>query len=119
MAWLICGAATDWCYRVRTTVGSVDCASLHPPYVERLSRTYVIRNSCANLAHTYNGRGQTQIGDSIAARSLPPKIWHKQLRTSEQAGRVGSTNRRADREMIDELRRCARGVGFDEQALPE
>jgi len=71
------------------------------------------------LAHTYNGRGQTQIGDSIAARSLPPKIWHKQLRTSEQAGRVGSTNRRADREMIDELRRCARGVGFDEQALPE
>ena len=32
---------------------------------------------------------------------------------------MGSTNRRADREMIDELRRCARGVGFDEQALPE
>lgn len=33
--------------------------------------------------------------------------------------RVGSTNRRADREMIEELRRYVRGVGFDEQALPE
>ncbi len=33
--------------------------------------------------------------------------------------RVGSTNRRADHEMIDELRRYACGVGFDEQALPE
>lgn len=33
--------------------------------------------------------------------------------------RVGSTNRRADREMIEELRRYARGEAFDEQALPE
>ena len=33
--------------------------------------------------------------------------------------RVGSTNRRADREMIDELRRFARGETFDEQAMPE
>ena len=33
--------------------------------------------------------------------------------------RVGSTNRRADREMIEELQRYACGVGFDEQALPE
>lgn len=32
--------------------------------------------------------------------------------------RVGSTNRRADRELIDELRRFARGESFDEQALP-
>jgi predicted HTH transcriptional regulator len=32
--------------------------------------------------------------------------------------RVGSTNRRADREMIDELRRFARGEGFDEQPMP-
>src|SRR5436309_8397986 len=33
--------------------------------------------------------------------------------------RVGSTNRRADRPLVDELRRFARGEGFDEQPLPE
>ena len=33
--------------------------------------------------------------------------------------RVGSTNRRADRELIDELRRFSRGETFDEQAMPE
>ena len=33
--------------------------------------------------------------------------------------RVGSTNRRAGRELIDELRRFARGETFDEQAMPE
>ncbi|MFV0278910.1 MAG: ATP-binding protein, partial [Parahaliea sp.] len=33
--------------------------------------------------------------------------------------RVGSTNRRADRELIDELRRYARSETFDEQAMPE
>lgn len=33
--------------------------------------------------------------------------------------RVGSTNRRADRELIDELRRFARGETYDEQAMPE
>ncbi len=32
--------------------------------------------------------------------------------------RVGSTNRRADAELIDELKRFARGEGFDEQPLP-
>lgn len=32
--------------------------------------------------------------------------------------RVGSTNRRADAELIDELRRFARGEGFDEQPMP-
>ena len=32
--------------------------------------------------------------------------------------RVGSTNRRADAEMVEELRRFARGEGFDEQPLP-
>jgi len=39
-----------------------------------------------------------------------------------QAGvyvRVGSTNRHADREMIEELRRFARGETFDEQAMPD
>jgi predicted HTH transcriptional regulator len=33
--------------------------------------------------------------------------------------RVGSTNRRADTELIEELRRVARGESFDEQPLPE
>ena len=32
--------------------------------------------------------------------------------------RVGSTNRRADAELIEELRRFSRGEGFDEQLLP-
>jgi len=33
--------------------------------------------------------------------------------------RVGSTNRRADPDLIEELRRYARGEAYDEQALPE
>lgn len=33
--------------------------------------------------------------------------------------RVGSTNRRADRELIEELRRFARGEAFDEQPMPD
>lgn len=33
--------------------------------------------------------------------------------------RVGSTNRRADRELIDELRRFTRGETYDEQPMPE
>ncbi|MEP7310687.1 MAG: helix-turn-helix domain-containing protein [Acidobacteriota bacterium] len=33
--------------------------------------------------------------------------------------RVGSTNRRADRELIDELRRFTRGESYDEQPMPE
>jgi predicted HTH transcriptional regulator len=33
--------------------------------------------------------------------------------------RVGSTNRRADADMIQELRRVARGESFDEQAMPD
>lgn len=33
--------------------------------------------------------------------------------------RVGSTNRRADRQLVDEMRRFARGESFDEQPMPE
>jgi ATP-dependent DNA helicase RecG len=33
--------------------------------------------------------------------------------------RVGSTNRRADRELIEELRRVVRGEAYDEQAMPD
>ena len=33
--------------------------------------------------------------------------------------RVGSTNRRADRQLIEELRRSIQGSGFDEEPMPE
>ena len=33
--------------------------------------------------------------------------------------RVGSTNRRADRELLDEMRRFARGESYDEQPMPD
>lgn len=33
--------------------------------------------------------------------------------------RVGSTNRRADRELVEELRRFTRGESYDEQPMPE
>lgn len=33
--------------------------------------------------------------------------------------RVGSTNRHADRELVDELRRSSRGEAYDEQAMPD
>jgi ATP-dependent DNA helicase RecG len=51
-----------------------------------------------------------------------PSRPHYLRREGLEAGvyvRVGSTNRRADRELIEELRRFARGVAFDEQAMPE
>ena len=47
---------------------------------------------------------------------------HYLQREGPEAGvyvRIGSTNRRADRELIEELRRLARGESYDEQALPE
>jgi predicted HTH transcriptional regulator len=46
---------------------------------------------------------------------------HHQIRKGPTAGvyvRVGSTNRRAAAELIEELRRFARGEGFDEQPMP-
>lgn len=50
-----------------------------------------------------------------------PSRPHHLIREGPTAGvyvRVGSTNRRADAELIEELRRFARGEGFDEQPLP-
>ena len=47
---------------------------------------------------------------------------HYLKREGPEAGvyvRVGSTNRRAEGEMIGEMRRFARGESFDEQAVPE
>ena len=84
----------------------------------------------------------SMISDSIAPRLMPeldivpwrrthvlavqvypsPGRPHHLKREGPEAGvyvRVGSTNRRADREMIEELRRFARGEAFDEQAMPD
>lgn len=50
-----------------------------------------------------------------------PSRPHYLTREGPTAGvyvRVGSTNRRADPELIEELRRFARGEGFDEQPMP-
>ena len=47
---------------------------------------------------------------------------HHLKREGPEAGvyvRVGSTNRRADRELIEELKRVARRESYDEQALPD
>ena len=46
---------------------------------------------------------------------------HYLKRTGLDSGvfvRVGSTNRRADRELVEELRRFGRGEAFDEQPMP-
>jgi ATP-dependent DNA helicase RecG len=50
-----------------------------------------------------------------------PSRPHHLIREGPAAGvyvRVGSTNRRADAELIEELQRFSRGEGFDEQLLP-
>jgi len=50
-----------------------------------------------------------------------PSRPHHLIREGPAGGvyvRVGSTNRRADAELIEELRRFARGQGFDEQPMP-
>jgi len=50
-----------------------------------------------------------------------PRRPHHLIREGPAAGvygRVGSTNRRADAELIEELRRYSLGEGFDEQPLP-
>ncbi|MCP9927619.1 helix-turn-helix domain-containing protein [Cyanobium sp. CH-040] len=50
-----------------------------------------------------------------------PSRPHHLIREGPAAGvyvRVGSTNRRADAELIEELRRFSRGDGFDEQPMP-
>jgi len=59
----------------------------------------------------------------IAVQVYPsPARPHYIKREGAEAGtyvRVGSTNRRADAEMIQELGRVVRGESFDEQAMPD
>jgi ATP-dependent DNA helicase RecG len=58
----------------------------------------------------------------LAVRVFPsPSRPHYLKREGEASGvyvRVGSTNRRADTDLIDELRRFTRGEAFDEQPMP-
>ena len=84
----------------------------------------------------------SMISDSIVPRLLPdleilpwrsthllavqvypsPSRPHHLKREGPAAGayvRVGSTNRRADREMLEEMKRFSRGEAYDEQAMPE
>ena len=65
-------------------------------------------------------QGKAQI---LAVHVYPSSLRpHHLKREGEDTGtfvRVGSTNRRADREMREEMRRHSRGESFDEQALPE
>ena len=59
----------------------------------------------------------------LAVRVYPsPSRPHHLKRDGPDAGvyvRVGATNRHADRELTEELRRASRGESFDEQPLPE
>jgi predicted HTH transcriptional regulator len=59
----------------------------------------------------------------LAVRVYPsPSRPHYLKREGSDDGvyvRVGSTNRRADRELVDELRRYGRGETFDEQQMPD
>lgn len=87
-------------------------------------------------------RAANLISDSIAPRLAPdievlpwrrtqvlaiqvhpsPTRPHYLKREGVESGtyvRVGSTNRRADAEMVQELRRSARGESFDEQPMPD
>ncbi len=58
----------------------------------------------------------------MAVRVYPSPSRPHYLKREGQGGgvyvRVGSTNRRADRELVEELRRFARGEAFDEQPMP-
>ncbi len=59
----------------------------------------------------------------VAAKVYPsPNRPHYLKREGEDGGvyvRVGSTNRRADVDLIEDLKRLARGAAFDEQAVPD
>ena len=59
----------------------------------------------------------------LAIQVHPSSVRPHYLKSTGLAGgayvRVGSTNRRTDNELIDELRRFTRGETFDEQAMPD
>jgi predicted HTH transcriptional regulator len=92
--------------------------------------------------HSLEERLASWISDSIAPRLVPgieilpwrrthllavevypsPSRPHYLKRLGLEGGvfvRVGSTNRKADRELVEELRRFAQGRAFDEQPMPD
>lgn len=56
---------------------------------------------------------------NIFPSSTRPHYYKKYGRDEGVFIRVGSSNRRADQTMIEELKRIAQNVSFDEQAMPE
>jgi len=64
-------------------------------------------------------RGTQVVAIEIHASSIRP---HHLVREGPKRGtyvRVGSTNRRADADLVSEMRRFVRGEAFDEQPMPE
>jgi len=57
-------------------------------------------------------------GRAGASQCQPPHYFKRLGLESGVYVRVGSTNRRADRDLVDELRRFARGEAYDEQPMP-
>ncbi|MGH9386052.1 MAG: ATP-binding protein [Vicinamibacterales bacterium] len=54
----------------------------------------------------------------VYASPVRPHYLHREGMETGVYVRVGSTNRRADRELVEELRRFARGEAYDEQPMP-
>ena len=78
--------------------------------------TASVRGSCRKSRFSLGAARRCWRSTSIRAPSRPNFL----SREGAAGGvyvRVGSTNRRADAELIEELRRFARGEGFDEQPL--
>lgn len=63
-------------------------------------------------------REKTVLAVAIYPSSTRPHYLGDSAETGSYV-RVGSTNRRADRELVAEMRRVSRGEAFDEQPMPE
>ena len=63
-------------------------------------------------------REKTVLGVEVYPSSNRPHYLGDSAETGSYV-RVGSTNRRADDELVAEMRRISRGEGFDEQPMPE
>lgn len=64
-------------------------------------------------------RRQHVLGVQVHPSASRPHHFKKEGTERGTYVRVGSTNRRADRELIEEMKRFARGEAFDEQAMPQ
>jgi len=64
-------------------------------------------------------KGKTLLVVEVFLSSTRPHHLHAEGEENGVYVRLGSTNRRADRELIAELRRTVEGVSFDEMPMPE